>query len=498
MKKTRILGVLLAGVMAVTGVPQIAEPLTVSVSAAAKLNAPANIKTVVSTAGTDLQITWDKVKGADAYRVFVYDSKTKKYNDYKTVKVTKCVVKGLKIDSTCKFQVAALVKSGSKYVVQAKSLAQSVKMQLPAPTGVKATATASSVKLSWNKVKGASAYRVYAYNTKTKKYVTLKNVAGTTCTVSSLKAGTYKFRVAALYKSGKKYTAQKQSGIITAKVIDYNKMPAKAHTSGYKYGSTIYPFKHDIEYMKNLNSDFVGWLTIADTPIDQPVVQASNNTFYLEHDFYGRYDYSKIGTTFADYHVPVTKDLRPDNLIIYGHNIRTGVGLAKITNYYPARYGSLNFYLKHPTFKYESAYGGQSNYVVFAGMFVNTEKKHGQVFNYFKFRNFSSESQFYQYFEQVFDRSVFYNPDLDIKYGDKFLTLSTCYYPMGSDVDTRFVVFARELRPGEKSVSTVNAYTNKSPLYFDYYYKVNGGSWKGRNWSESLMQGYSAWKKKNS
>ena len=147
MKKTRILGVLLAGVMAVTGVPQIAEPLTVSVSAAAKLNAPANIKTVVSTAGTDLQITWDKVKGADAYRVFVYDSKTKKYKDYKTVKVTKCVVKGLKIDSTCKFQVAALVKSGSKYVVQAKSLAQSVKMQLPAPTGVKATATASSVTL---------------------------------------------------------------------------------------------------------------------------------------------------------------------------------------------------------------------------------------------------------------------------------------------------------------------------------------------------------------
>ena len=69
---------------------------------------------------------------------------------------------------------------------------------------------------------------------------------------------------------------------------------------------------------------------------------------------------------------------------------------------------------------------------------------------------------------------------------------------MGADVDTRFVVFARELRSGEKTVSTANAYTNRSPLYFDYYYKVNGGSWQGRKWSESLMQGYSAWKKKNS
>jgi|GEM_PF-3271256 len=498
MKKTRLIGVLLAGVMAVTGVPQIAEPLTVVSSAAAKLAAPANVKAVVSNTATAVQITWDKVKGADGYRVFVFDSTTKKYNTYKTVVSPKCVVKSLKIGSTLKFQVAAVVKSGSKYTEQAKTFAQSVKLQLPAPTGIKTAATANSVKLSWNKVTNASAYRIYAYNSSTGKYVAYKNVAGTSYTVKNLKVGTYKFKVAALYKSGKTYTAQKQSGVITAKVIDYNKVPAKEHTSGYNYGSTIYPFKHDIEYMKKLNSDFIGWLTIADTPIDQPVVQASNNTFYLEHDFYGRYDYSKIGTTFADYHVPVTSTLRPDNLIIYGHNIRTGVGLAKITNYYPARYGSLNFYLKHPTFKYESAYGGQSNYVVFAGMFVNTEKKHGEVFNYFKFRNFSSESQFYRYFEQVFDRSVFYNPDLDIKYGDKFLTLSTCYYPMGADVDTRFVVFARELRSGEKTVSTANAYTNRSPLYFDYYYKVNGGSWQGRKWSESLMQGYSAWKKKNS
>ncbi len=270
----------------------------------------------------------------------------------------------------------------------------------------------------------------------------------------------------------------------------------KEHVSGYRGGSSYPEIKHDLEYMYELNTDFIGWLTIKDTPIDVPVVQATDNKFYLEHDFYGRYDTTKVGTTFADWHVPVTEDGGPDNLVIYGHNIRTGVGLAKITNYYPDRYGSLDFYLTHPTFEYESIYGGESTYVVFAGMYVNTQTKHGSVFNYYKFRNFNSKDTFYQYFEAVFDRSVFYNPALDIAYDDEFITLSTCYYPMGMDVDTRFVVFARKLREGESAkIDVSEAYINKSPLYFDYYYTVNGGSWAGRKWSKKLIQGYSAWLK---
>lgn len=271
---------------------------------------------------------------------------------------------------------------------------------------------------------------------------------------------------------------------------------AKEHVSGYRGGNTYPEIKHDLEYMYELNTDFIGWLTVKDTPIDVPVVQATDNKFYLEHDFYGRYDYTKVGTTFADWHIPVTENGGPDNLVIYGHNIRTGVGLAKITNYYPARYGSLDFYYTHPTVEFESIYGGESTYVVFAGMYVNTQTKHGSVFNYYKFRDFGSKSTFYQYFEAVFDRSVFYNPELDIAYDDEFLTLSTCYYPMGMDVDTRFVIFARKLREGESAkINTSKAYINKSPLYFDYYYKVNGGSWAGRKWDEDMIKGYSKWLK---
>ena len=499
-KRFRILGALLAGVMMFTGVPEImSEPLTVTASAATKLAAPKNITATIKD--TNVKLKWKAVKGASAYRVYMYNSKTKKYATYKNVSSTSCKITGLKSNTTYKFKIAALVKSGKKYVVQTKTVPQVVKTKLPAPKKFTAKVSSPNVTLSWNKVTGAAGYRIFLYDSVTKKYKIYKTISGTKFTIKNLPAGTYKFKVAAVVKSGKTLKMQVATSVATVKikaVTTTTTNTAKEHVSGYRYGTTKYAIKHDLTYMRKLNTDFIGWLTIKDTPIDIPVVQATDNKFYLTHDFYGAYDPTKVGTTFADYKVPVTKTQRPDNLVIYGHNIRTGVGLAKITNYYPARYGSLNFYLTHPTFTYESVFGGTSTYVVFAGMFVNTQTKHGAVFNYYKFRNFSSQKQFYQYFEQVFDRSVFYNPDLDIKYGDKFLTLSTCYYPMGADIDTRFVVFARQLRSGEKTIKTTNAYTNKSPLYFDYYYKVNGGKWQGRKWSDSLMQGYAAWKKKNS
>ena len=296
-------------------------------------------------------------------------------------------------------------------------------------------------------------------------------------------------------KTTKKTAKTTKKATTTTKKTTPATIRSSPHISGYNYDK-YYKIKHNLKYMANLNDDFIGWLTIKDTPIDLPVVQATDNKFYLEHDFYGRYDKTKVGTTFADYKVPVTKKSRPQNLIIYGHNIRTGVGLAKITNYYPSKYGSLDFYLKHPTFEYESRYGGESTYVVFAGMYVNTQSKHGSVFNYYKFRNFSSKTEFYRYFEGVFDRSVFYNPAVNIAYDDEFITLSTCYYPMGMEVDSRFVLFARKLRDGESAkINVSKAYTNKSPLYFKYYYTANGGKWAGRKWSKSLMKGYSSWLK---
>ena len=245
-------------------------------------------------------------------------------------------------------------------------------------------------------------------------------------------------------------------------------------------------FTRNLTPLFEKNADCIGWVYIKDTAVDYPVMHTpSEPQRYLRLNF--DKEYSTAGVPF----LKGKCTMECDNLVIYGHNIRTGVGLTKITNYYPDRYGSLDFYLTHPTFEYESIYGGESTYVVFAGMYVNTQTQHGSVFNYYKFRNFGSEDTFYQYMEAVFDRSVFYNPAINVAYDDEFITLSTCYYPMGMNVDTRFVVFARKLREGESAkIDVSEAYINKSPLYFDYYYTVNGGSWAGRKWDTTKVKGF--------
>ena len=47
------------------------------------------------------------------------------------------------------------------------------------------------------------------------------------------------------------------------------------------------------------NSDTVGWITVNNTNIDYPIVQASNNEYYLNHSFDRKY--TDAGWVFEDY-----------------------------------------------------------------------------------------------------------------------------------------------------------------------------------------------------
>lgn len=235
------------------------------------------------------------------------------------------------------------------------------------------------------------------------------------------------------------------------------------------------------------NSDIVGWIKIDDTPIDYAVMQSDDNKYYLDHNF--NKEESKLGAIFADWRVPITATSMANNVTLYGHNIASGEYFAKLTNYYPRKYGSLDFYLTHPTITFDTIYE-KGTYKIFAAMYVNTQEKHGSVFEYYRRRNFTSKISFMDFMANVMDRSVFYT-DVDVEYGDQILTLSTCYYPLGDSVDTRFVLVARKLREGESAeVDVSKAYTNPSPLYFDYYYNTQGGSWQGRTWDTSKVKDF--------
>ncbi|MGN0643036.1 MAG: fibronectin type III domain-containing protein [Huintestinicola sp.] len=233
MKKHQIAAVMLAAVLSVGSfaapasvVPGVIEAEAVSASGV-EIPAPENIVGKVSK--DSIVLTWDKVDDADAYRVYMYNAETKKYEKYKTVSGTKCTVTSLESGKTYYFKVASLVKTGSGYMRNGISSKVSVKMTgsdstaseastLSAPKNISGKASKDSIVLTWDKVNGADAYRVYMYNAETKKFEKYKTVSGTKCTVTSLESGkTYYFKVATLTKSGKSYVLNETSSKVSFK-----------------------------------------------------------------------------------------------------------------------------------------------------------------------------------------------------------------------------------------------------------------------------------------
>lgn len=274
-----------------------------------------------------------------------------------------------------------------------------------------------------------------------------------------------------------------------------DEVPGEAPDLGLEAGAAV---PATFEDYHNINGDMIGWINIVipgEVDINEPVVQFEDNKYYLTHDFMGKE--VKEGAIYADYKCKFTTRTRPANTILYGHNMASGKSFAKLTRYCTWNTSKLtgkrlgiSQYVASPTVEFDTVWE-KGTYKIFAAMFVNTEEKNGEVFKYYKQRTINNEGEFYDYIGKIMDRSLFYT-DVDLEYGDELLTLSTCYYPLTKQAaDTRFVVFARRVREGESAeVDTSKAYENPSPLYFDYYYQVNGGSWAGRNWDTSKVKGF--------
>ena len=67
--------------------------------------------------------------------------------------------------------------------------------------------------------------------------------------------------------------------------------------------------------------DFIGWLYLADSEIDLPVVQGSDNDYYLSHAPDG--SYNEEGTIFLD--CMNSPDLSDSHNVLYGHNMVSGM-----------------------------------------------------------------------------------------------------------------------------------------------------------------------------
>ena len=104
--------------------------------------------------------------------------------------------------------------------------AEAASAKLAKPSSLKASVSGKKITLSWNKVSGAEAYRVYRYNSTKKKYVKVKDVTGTKLSVTVSKYGDYKFLVRSLDKKNGKYILGNYSSVAVT-VKDLSKLSAE-------------------------------------------------------------------------------------------------------------------------------------------------------------------------------------------------------------------------------------------------------------------------------
>lgn len=236
MNTKRIVSALLSAaiILGSFSAPASVNPTTIVCEAeTAKLSAP-KISSKATTINS-IKLSWSKVSGAKGYKVYLYDSAKKKYVLKKTVTGTSANISGLKSGVKYKLKVCAYVLNGKTKVNQKSTVISVTTKKLTAPTGIKATTDTDSVTLSWNAVSGASVYRIYSYNSSSKKFAVLESaVRGTSYTNDGLKSNTqYRYKIAALVKNGSSYAVQTKSSEIKATTKSSNSSNATLKTTDF-------------------------------------------------------------------------------------------------------------------------------------------------------------------------------------------------------------------------------------------------------------------------
>ena len=193
--------------------------------------------------------------------------------------------------------------------------------------------------------------------------------------------------------------------------------------------------KEVLDEYKNLlnkNKKLIGWLKIDDTNIDYPVMQTTDNVYYLEHNLNQEYD--KNGSIFMDKDCNVLKP--STNYIIYGHHMKSGNMFGKLDLYEDEDYCR-----EHPYIQFDTIYekGTYEVMYVFRSRVYSEEEI---VFKYYQFIDANSEQEFNSYMSEMESMSL-YDTGVRAEYGDQLLTLSTCDY---QEKNGRFVVVAKKIK----------------------------------------------------
>ena len=185
-------------------------------------------------------------------------------------------------------------------------------------------------------------------------------------------------------------------------------------------------YQVNVSELQKKNKDIVGWIKVWGTDIEFPVVQTTDNEYYLTHSM--DKTYNSAGWIFADYTNKL--DGTDKNIVIYGHNRRDN-----------SMFGTLKNVLNKEWYDNENNYfipfiqEGQSTiYEVFSVYQIENE-------DYYITTNFASIEEYQTFIDTIKSRSV-KNFGIDVTTSDNILTLSTC----ADNNKYRVVLHARKIK----------------------------------------------------
>lgn len=187
------------------------------------------------------------------------------------------------------------------------------------------------------------------------------------------------------------------------------------------------PFPNvDFDSLKEINKDCIGWIYVPDTNISYPVVQTTNNDYYLKRLFNKEYGIS--GTVFLD--ARNDSDMSDRHMILYGHHMKNGTMFANAEDYKDQLYAD-----EHPYGYYITP---EKTYEIefFAG-YLTDPYNDSWILDF-------TDAEFDDWIQVSKQRSHFYS-EVTPTIEDQIMTLSTCSYDIA---DGRFVLLGifREMK----------------------------------------------------
>lgn len=180
--------------------------------------------------------------------------------------------------------------------------------------------------------------------------------------------------------------------------------------------------KMDLDALRQVNPDVIGWILLPDTNINYPVVQGQDNEQYLEITWDGQENPS--GSIFLE--VLNQADMTEFHTILYGHNMINNTMFAPLREF-----STLEHWKNHP-YVYLITETGILRYEIYSAYQADVEGDTYKV-------GMQQDRTKQKYIDFTLEQSVI-DTGITPAITDRILTLSTC---SGMGYTTRWVVHAR-------------------------------------------------------